>query len=805
MATGRAVIARHFPAAWVAPAALAGLPSKVQSLLQRIGLLEGAPQVSRGPTGLEILARFQTAKDALEAVKTLHGFDLRSAAEKTAANFEAPKDSECFSLRIADEPGGAPAAAPARKRRLRPNGIFLSPLPTNWGESDVMLMATPYGQVQRVKVEALGNGQHGALIDYAKDSAASAAQAGLDGLSLMGARLRCVMQEEPEPKAPMQSFVVFLDELPVTTRSQVEPLLDDREIFLTDIPRALRTEEAAKSWLAAYGEAEVLLLRDLQQKPTGKAYAVFRHHSEALKALQAIRATGADGSQQATWSESERAMRGSRGAYGLDMLRRLAGEGGARLRELRQAAGAGALAMDPPDSRGSGSSGRRVRFVAQCEGPAQAEACWALLSKELVRLHELYANEVKGSLVLRGFPASWSEKGLKFVFAPFGGLASVTLDAEPVKKAVDGEAVSAPSRVAYVKLRQETSLDKAVTNLHNTKVGDGDLVEECFVVCHRWHPRSWSDGSFLVGLYVDQLSLSRRPSEVSPRPEDRELFVRNLPLQDMNRQQLQEYFEGFGEVEELHLLKDPFTGEPISEGYVRFKCHKDAVRCIEALMPTDQAEFDPSDLAGTWSESERILQRKDNCYQFNLLSELVGSNGSHLEQLTEEAKLEGLWLLAEPLQQKDGQAPPTSGRQFQFIGRCSQESQIAVFREMLERSLEEIHTKISDRIDRRRRKASRPAPAPAAPVAETVATVAPAGWTQPSAFWGSWQQPAQPVVSPFDGPPIANQAEPLAPERTEPGEKRRRHHGQDGAVKEKRRRSGSRKKRRRREAEDGEA
>ena len=60
---------------------------------------------------------------------------------------------------------------------------------------------------------------------------------------------------------------------------------------------------------------------------------------------------------------------------------------------------------------------------------------------------------------------------------------------------------------------------QAVTNLHQTKVGDGDLVEErsffkrqisvhlvrhgcyicvvgerqeCIVACHRWHSRSWS-------------------------------------------------------------------------------------------------------------------------------------------------------------------------------------------------------------------------------------------------------------------------------------------------------------------------
>ena len=55
--------------------------------------------------------------------------------------------------------------------------------------------------------------------------------------------------------------------------------------------------------------------------------------------------------------------------------------------------------------------------------------------------------------------------------------------------------------------------------------------------------------------------------------------------------------------------------------YVRFKDHRDAGRCLEALTPGEPEEADPTDLAGTWSESERVLQRKNNCYRpaFSLL------------------------------------------------------------------------------------------------------------------------------------------------------------------------------------------
>merc|ERR1719362_991205 len=111
------------------------------------------------------------------------------------------------------------------------------------------------------------------------------------------------------------------------------------------------------------------------------------------------------------------------------------------------------------------------------------------------------------------------------------------------------------------------------------------------------------------------------------------------------------------------------------------------------------------DLAGSWSESERALQRKSNCYRFNLVAEIVGADGSGLERIKTEAQLKGLWMLAESLQQKDRGAPPACGRQLHFVGRVQDEANVQLFRELLERALEETHTKITDRIEKRKRKA----------------------------------------------------------------------------------------------------
>ena len=87
--------------------------------------------ISQTPSGYQALARFQNAADARAAVQTLHGFDMRSAAEKAAKGHQAPEESDCFSLRIDEGTGKS-----MRKRKLKANGIFIWPLPESWAEKD---------------------------------------------------------------------------------------------------------------------------------------------------------------------------------------------------------------------------------------------------------------------------------------------------------------------------------------------------------------------------------------------------------------------------------------------------------------------------------------------------------------------------------------------------------------------------------------------------------------------------------------------------------------------------------------------
>mmetsp|Transcript_3515 Transcript_3515/g.8752 ORF Transcript_3515/g.8752 Transcript_3515/m.8752 type:complete len:886 (-) Transcript_3515:50-2707(-) len=706
----RAVRARNFPAAWVQPAAISALPQKAQVLLQRIGEIGQTPVVVTGPHGPEVIANFKTATAAREAARRLHGTDLRTDAEKKAVDYQPAKEHERFWLQLV-EPGSVTAAAAASvvrgakiakpKKCTVGNGLILSPLPPTWAEKDVMVLVQPYGQTLSVRMDTLESGKRSAHIEFTKDTFAKNAKQQLDGLSLLGDPIQCVFQERAEAPKPAQMHIIFIDELAMPSRPAVEPRLDDCELFVTDLPPPCRDVESARIWLSGFQGSvkEVLVLRDENQVSTGKAYARFSTHKEARQTLKGIEDLSFGSAKKAFWSESERVMQRHNSPYGLDVLKAMSGSDNSILAEIAEKAGAAGIRLEIPTTNiPDAQTGRagRVHFAVTCEEQEQLDECKQLLVVELAKVHEAYVKDVRGTLVVRGFPASWSEQSLKTIFTSYGGIVSNVM--------LKGEQVGSDGGLAYVRLRSAAAMDKAASNLNQTKVGDGDMVEECVLQCSRRRLRAWSDGDFEVSFFLDQLQLNQRPL-TTPGPDDRELFVKNLPLQDMNRQQIQEYFEGFGEVEDLHLIQDPFTHDDTSEGYVRFRFHADAVRCIDALSPVQGGtDADSAELSGQWSESERALQRKLNSYHFSLVVELVGPDGSKLQALRDEAKVKSLWLMAESLTQRDREAPVASGKQLQFVARCSSQEQVSLLRECLERSMSAIHSKIKKRDARKRRK-----------------------------------------------------------------------------------------------------
>eukprot|EP00439_Symbiodinium_sp_Y106_P048589 s693_g6.t1 len=130
-------------------------------------------------------------------------------------------------------------------------------------------------------------------------------------------------------------------------------------------------------------------------------------------------------------------------------------------------------------------------------------------------------------ILVRGFPASWREQQVRLVFALFGGIGSVRF------------ASSTGERVAYVELKNKENMPKAVEQLHNTKVGDGELIEdgelarlslgekylkgflagECVVSCELFGDSEFSDGrAARRTIFLDELRKPKRP-ELKADPE----------------------------------------------------------------------------------------------------------------------------------------------------------------------------------------------------------------------------------------------------------------------------------------------
>eukprot|EP00928_Gymnodinium_smaydae_P021057 TRINITY_DN18178_c0_g1_i2.p1 TRINITY_DN18178_c0_g1~~TRINITY_DN18178_c0_g1_i2.p1 ORF type:complete len:652 (-),score=131.11 TRINITY_DN18178_c0_g1_i2:87-2042(-) len=193
-------------------------------------------------------------------------------------------------------------------------------------------------------------------------------------------------------------------------------------------------------------------------------------------------------------------------------------------------------------------------------------------------------------------------------------------------------------------------------------------------------------GRFII-IHIDELDLSRRP-RIDPLPHDREVFVDPMPEEE----HLSSCLAAFGDVDEVFILPEQHLERPGRRGYVRFRDHAAASRCV-------------SDDFGTWSESERTLssQRAQRqigantgaAYPDSVIARLVGSRGSEIQRLQDECGAQWLHLRGEDLGRTDHRFPSSSRVHFIAEG---DERAFSKVRGVLEKRLSEIHDSISDRI-----------------------------------------------------------------------------------------------------------
>eukprot|EP00927_Polykrikos_kofoidii_P029647 TRINITY_DN25611_c0_g1_i3.p1 TRINITY_DN25611_c0_g1~~TRINITY_DN25611_c0_g1_i3.p1 ORF type:complete len:1415 (-),score=328.77 TRINITY_DN25611_c0_g1_i3:116-4360(-) len=620
--------------------------------------------------------------------------------------------------------------------------IRIYDLPTEWTAEDLKELCTQYGVVQNVAPDGVGR----FLVTLHSSEAAEQAQRALDGLEVQNevdfVFLRCELisrtvakSHDPEVvwwpgEADGPPFEVYIDDLVLAVG---EPEPTDREIYIRDMPLEDYTEAQLREWLDSFGKTErvVFCANPLTKELTGRGFVRFATHEDAGGLLAAFPVDDSDGNVQGSWSLSERLLQGERGHLRVDVCNALS----ARLSEI-QAELPGCsflvLAGDKQDCANAEMKFGPLRFAAwpyeslirqretlrarlstllteAIEDPAAfsgmplapvrpAPSAFSVPGKtfsqgddvsdgELSECSEEDPPPTSPCIVLRGFPPSWTQQQVRQVFALFGGIVSVRF-----MRDVGGR------RSARIELKLPENMSKAVEQLHNTQVGDGEIIEECTVTCEILDVGGSRKPTVSVRqkrvLFVDELSMPKRP-DVPPNDQDREVFLKHLPVKDCSMEQIQSWLEGFGTVEDVCLLHDARSRELSSRGYVRFASHREASACVEAQASAVNAE--EGDVVAAWSESERALQGCASVYGADVHTAFAGSSGRVLASILVSAKMKELWMRGEKFPAKDRGVPQAEGKQLHFVTECD-DGQFEELKKVLAGALANFHEKAAKRL-----------------------------------------------------------------------------------------------------------
>eukprot|EP00931_Biecheleriopsis_adriatica_P077958 TRINITY_DN5142_c0_g1_i1.p1 TRINITY_DN5142_c0_g1~~TRINITY_DN5142_c0_g1_i1.p1 ORF type:complete len:1225 (-),score=248.79 TRINITY_DN5142_c0_g1_i1:19-3693(-) len=623
----------NFPANWV-PLSESQLAVKIRSLLQTFGALEQEPSATLSGASRKIVATatFKDAKSAAAAVKALHGVDNRTEAEKRKVGHAPAKDSEMFAVYL-----------------LAGSGESL-PVSQDGGEA------------------------------YDPE-----AGTGTD-------------------EGPVTLFCI--DEIQLASG---EPLPSDCEVFLRDLPLEDYTEPQLREWLRGFGNPDqIIFLRDpVSKQLTGKGYVRFKSHEEAAGLLAVLledeqKDDEEDGpGVQGTWSLSERLLQGKRGTLRADVCDAMQ----ARLESIAESARCSRLLL-VGGGRGSlpagiaascvglealSSSRGPLQFVASsCEDTALLKTKLTSMVEEAMRNPATFAGADEAvpssasstaeatpsspCIVVKGFPWSWKEQQVRLVFALFGGVTAVHFAPNDIHG----------SRVAHVELKNRENMPKAVDQLHGTKVGDGELIEECCISCELFGMEDPSSSRpARRTLFLDEIPMLKRP-DIKPEVEDREVFMSGLPIQDFTEDQLKGWLEGFGTIEEVSLLRD-HDRKLNAKGYVRFASHREAESCIAAQASEQDAE--EGDVIAWWSESERAAR---SAYGLNLHSALASNEGRVLGHILAGCEVREVFMQSKLWPPKDSSAPPLQGKQIHFVANCTAK-QLQALRSALSAALQAFH------------------------------------------------------------------------------------------------------------------
>uniref|UniRef100_A0A7S4QT51 RRM domain-containing protein n=1 Tax=Alexandrium monilatum TaxID=311494 RepID=A0A7S4QT51_9DINO len=303
------------------------------------------------------------------------GAAAKASAGGKASRQPAGKNNSNQDVAMADSPAAAPAKVVAPPKDDLSPCILVKGFPDGWQEHQVRLVFAVFGGVAAVRFVEDARGRAAKVQLKIADNMQKAVDQ-MDGTQVGDGELieECTISCRLIGMASSASAgtrSVFVDELDMPSRPDVQPSEKDREVFLQSLPVRDCTEEQIRAWLSGFGQVEdVFLLQDQAGTPTGKGYVRFVNHAEAAACVeaQASVADAEEGDVVAHWSESERAMQHLGSVYGADVHTAF---GSRTLEGIKKAAKIRSLWMyseetTPKDPAAPAQEAKQLHFVAEC-------------------------------------------------------------------------------------------------------------------------------------------------------------------------------------------------------------------------------------------------------------------------------------------------------------------------------------------------------------------------------------------------------------------------------------------------------
>jgi len=180
--------------------------------------------------------------------------------------------------------------------------------------------------------------------------------------------------------------IIYIDELNMPKRPQVDADIRDREVFLKVLPPHVDSEEQLQAWIEKdFGDLDrVKLIRASDSSSDSlRAYVRFTSHENAALYIEA------EGDEAAAWSESERAIKRASSVYGADIHKAFAGLDSQVFPWILAGCSVDKLWMQSEVQWPQGSSvpkpaGRELHFAVDCD------------AQELIKVQDALAEVLQG-------------------------------------------------------------------------------------------------------------------------------------------------------------------------------------------------------------------------------------------------------------------------------------------------------------------------------------------------------------------------------------------------------------------------